>query len=176
MDRHPIQPGSDPRPGEEPSRPGVGSDAFREALSHWASTVTVVAARDGTSVHATTVTSFFPVSADPPLIAVSLGASAQVLPWLKPGAPFAVSFLSEEQRRVASVYADSFPVGPSPFPPEGDPVVGGAVIALVCTVREVHATESGARLVVGRVESTVGGEGRPLLYQRRAYRRMAPEE
>lgn len=175
MDRHPIQPGiaSSAGGGEES---GVEVEAFKDALSHWASTVTLVAARDGTRVHATTVTSFFPVAADPPLIAVSLGASAQVLPFLRPGGRFVVSFLAEDQRRLATVYADSFPVGPSPFPDDGDPVVRDALMALICTVREIHATESGARLVLARVEATVPGSGRPLLYQRRGYRRLDREE
>lgn len=176
MDPHPSQPGIGPSGSGNAPEGGVEADAFKDALSQWASTVTIVAAREGSSVHATTVTSFFPVSADPPLVAVSLGASAQVLPFLRPERRFVVSFLSEDQRRLASVYADSFPVDPSPFPGEGDPVVRDAVMALICTVREMHPTESGARLVVGRVEDTVPGAGRPLLYQRRGYRKLDPEE
>lgn len=176
MDRRPIEARIDPGRDDPDRSPGVDGEAFREALSHWASTVTVVAARDGTDVHATTVTSFFPVSAEPPMIAVSLGPNAQVLPWLEPGARFAVSFLSESQGRIASSLADSFPVGPSPFPPEGDPVVNGAVLTLLCSVREVWETEGDARLVLGRVEETVEGDGsEPLLYSRRGYRRLADD-
>lgn len=175
MSRHPIDAGIRPHGGEEPEGPGVPPDAFREALSHWSGAVTIVAVRDGPTVHATTVTSFFPVSADPPLVAISLGPNAQVLPWLDPGARFVVSFLGEDQRRLAAAHADSFPVGPSPFP-EGDPVVAGCVGALVCTVDAVHESGGGARIVVARVESAAEGTGgRPLLYHRREYRRLAPE-
>ncbi|MEJ2217781.1 MAG: flavin reductase family protein [Gemmatimonadota bacterium] len=177
MSRHPIDAGIRPHGEEEPEGPGVPSDAFREALSRWSTTVTIVAVRDGPAVHATTVTSFFPVSADPPLVAISLGAGAQVLPWLEEGARFVVSFLGEDQRRVASTHADAFPVGPSPFPDEGDPVVAGAVEALMCMVEAVHEAGAGARIVVARVVSTWEGAGdRPLLYHRRAYRKLAPEE
>lgn len=177
MDHRPIEARIDAgREEDEPRGPGVAPDDFRDALAHWASTVTVVAARDGSDVYATTVTSFFPVSADPPLVAVSLGTGAQVLPWLDPGARFAVSFLAEGQSRLASTFADSFPVGPSPFPPGGDPVVAGAVAGLICSVREMHVTEGDARLVLGRVEATVEGEGDgPLLYHRRTYRKLADE-
>lgn len=177
MDRRPIEARIDPGRDDEHAGPGVGPDAFRDALAHWASTVTVVAARDDDDVHATTVSSFFPVSADPPFVAVSLGANAQVLPWLEPGARFVVSLLAEGQTRLATTFADSFPVGPSPFPAEGDPVVAGSLAALVCTVREVVVSEGDARLVLGRVEGTVEGDGaRPLLYYRRSYRRLAGEE
>jgi flavin reductase (NADH) len=177
MTARPIDPHVDPgRGGDPPLRQGVGREAFREALSHWASTVTVVAARDGDDVHATTVTSFFPVSLDPPLVAVSLGPNAQVLPWLEEGARFVVSFLDEGQRALASRYTDSYPVGPSPFPTAGDPVVEGAVGALVCTVRDVHETEGRSRLVIGRVEAVTTGTGEaPLIYYRRGYRGLSPE-
>jgi flavin reductase (NADH) len=176
MARRPIEPRIDPNRGEPTARPGVEADVFREALSRWASTVTVVSVRDGDAVHATTVTSFFPVSADPPLVAVALGPGAQVVPWMDPGATFVVSFLGESQRGLASRFADSFPVGPSPFPTDGAPVVRGALVGLVCTVREAHATAGGSRVVVGRVEDAQVGEGSPLLYQARSYRRMSPQE
>jgi flavin reductase (NADH) len=176
MTRHPIEARADPGRGDDDdARRGVGRDAFREALSHWASTVTVVAARDGDDVHATTVTSFFPVSLDPPLVAVSLGPGAQVLPWLDEGARFVVSFLGESQRVLAARFADSYPVGPSPFPTSDDPVVEGAVGSLVCTVHDVHETEGRARLVIGRVEAVRVGTGEaPLIYHRRGYRGLSP--
>jgi flavin reductase (DIM6/NTAB) family NADH-FMN oxidoreductase RutF len=178
MTRHPIDAREDPGRGDHSrARQGITREAFREALSHWASTVTVVAARDGDDVHATTVTSFFPVSLDPPLVAVSLGANAQVLPWLDEDARFVVSFLEEGQRALASRFADSYPVGPSPFPASGDPVVEGSVGALVCAVRQVWETEGRTRLVIGRVEAVTTGSGTaPLLYYRRGYRGLSPEE
>lgn len=172
MSRRPIQGGFDAGRDPEPHDPGEGVSAeeFKEALSWWAATVTVVAARDAGRILATTATSFAPVSARPPLVVVSLGAGAQVLPPLKEGAPFAISLLARDQRRVASVYADSFPVGPTPFPTEGPPVVEGAVGGLVCRAASVHPVEGGSRLVVGRVEEILEGRAEePLLYWRRTY-------
>ena len=155
---------------------GVDPDGFREALSHWASSVTLVAVRDGEHVHATTVTSFFPVSAEPPHVALSLGPGAQVLPWLDPGTRFAVSLLSADQGALATRYADSFPVGPSPFPSSGDPVVADAVAVLVCEVAALHEAGGGARLVVARVVSAPsGGAGNPLLRHHRRYGSVAPD-
>jgi flavin reductase (NADH) len=176
MDRHPIQARIDPDRDDDRSGPGVSAEAFKEALSHWATTVTIVAVREANRVHATTASSFAPVSADPPLIVVSLGANAQVLPWLEPGVTFVVSFLAEDQKRLASVFADSYPVGPSPFPEEGEPVVTGAMATLICSVNDVVPTESDAYLVLGRVESASHDDGKgPLLYQRRGYRKLGEE-
>jgi flavin reductase (DIM6/NTAB) family NADH-FMN oxidoreductase RutF len=133
------------------------------------------------SVHATTVSSFFPVSASPPLVALSLGPNAQVLPWLDPEVRFVVSLLAADQRGLASRFTDSFPVGPSPWPAEGDPAIEGAVAALACTVRDVVLTEGDARIVVARVDAVEGVDAGgspagPLLYHDRRYRGLAAED
>lgn len=148
----------------------MDADDFREALSHWASTVTVLAVRDGSDIHAVTVTSFVPVSAEPPRILVSLGPNAKVLPFLQPGTGFTVSFLAEGQSRIGSVFADAYPVGPSPFPADGPPTVSGALLGLVCAVHRVVELEAGVHLVVGEVNDVEEGTGvGPLLYHRRGY-------
>ena len=151
---------------------GVEEKAFRDAMAEWASTVTVVAVRDpdGGRVHATTVSSFMPVSSDPPEVVVSLNPNAQALPFVREGGALGISLLKEGQSRWAQVFADSFPVGPKPWAESGVPTVPGAVVALECAVRAVHATEGGSRLVVARVVGvTAGGNDRPLLYWRRGY-------
>lgn len=171
MKRRPIE--ADIRAGRDDDEPaGAREEAFREALSRWATGVTIVAVRDGGRVHATTVSSFASVSARPPLVLVALGAGAQVLPFLKEGTRFAVSVLAADQRRLASVFADSFPVGPSPFPDEGLPVIPDAHATLVCAVRSILPVES-ARVVVGLVEEARAGDpGGPLLHYHRGYREL----
>lgn len=149
-------------------------DRFRDLLSQWASTVGVVAVRDDGRVYGTTITSFTPVSIDPPAVVVSLGPNAQALPFLHEGARYVINLLAEEQAAIAEVYADPFPVGPSPFPADGDPIVAGALVSLVCEVADVVPTEGAARLVVGRVvEGAEGGGTRPLLWYRRGPTRLA---
>lgn len=148
---------------------------FRELLSHWASTVAIIAARYDEKIYATTITSFTPVAADPPTVVVSLGPGAQVLPFLFEDSRFAVSLLDETQSRVAEVCADPFPVGPPPFPDEGDPVVHGALASMICTVDSLIEVPGASRLVVGRVvEGEVGG-GRPLLWYRRTPTRLVSD-
>jgi flavin reductase (NADH) len=144
-------------------------------MARWASTVTVVAVREasGGRVHATTATSFAPVSSDPPELVVSLSASAQALPFVRVGGHLGVSLLAEDQRRWARVFADPFPVGPLPWAEAGVPVIDGSVAALLCSVRAVHPTDGGSRLVVARVETIrLGDRVRPLLYWSRGYRTL----
>jgi flavin reductase (DIM6/NTAB) family NADH-FMN oxidoreductase RutF len=156
--------------------PILDSDRFREVLSHWAATVGVIAVRDPDDdrIYGTTITSFTPVHANPPLVLVSLGAGAQVLPFLAEGRRYVINLLAEDQSRIASVYADSFPVGPSPFPESGPPVIDGALAALHCRVNTLVAVEGGNRLVLGWVEQAdLAPERRPLLWHRRTTTTLA---
>lgn len=155
----------------------MDADRFRELLSHWAATVGVVAVRDDDDgrVYGTTVTSFTPVDIDPPLVLVSLGPNAQVVPFLHEGARYTVNFLTESQGRLAQVFADPFPVGPTPFPSSGDPLLAGALVGLVCETVGIFPVPGGARLVLGRVvDGTEASAGRPLLWHRRGPTRLDP--
>lgn len=150
---------------------------YRTILSHWAATVSVLAVRDDDRVYGTTVTSFTPVAAEPPTVLVSLGPNAQVRPFLDVGATFVVNMLDESQSRLAAVYADPFPVGPSPFPTDGLPVTDGALAHLVCTVTRTVEADGGALLVLARVEDgDVRDEARPLLWFRRDTARIASND
>lgn len=158
------------------SLPTLDSDRFREVLSNWAATVGVIAVRDPDDgrIYGTTITSFTPVHADPPLVLVSLGAGAQALPFLQEDTRYVINLLAEGQSRIASVYADSYPVGPSPFPDDGPPVVEGALAALHCRVNSLVAVEEGNRLVLGWVEEAdLDPDARPLLWHRRATTTLA---
>lgn len=150
-------------------------DRLREALSYWTTGVSILAVREGApegdgGVHALTVGAFLPVSIDPPLVLTSLGPNASALPYLDPGTRYVITVLGREQRGIAARYADTFPVGPSPFPDSGDPRVGGGIASFVCVVEEM--LERGDHtLVFGRVvEAESGVDEEPLAYFRRGYR------
>jgi flavin reductase (DIM6/NTAB) family NADH-FMN oxidoreductase RutF len=136
-------------------------DALREAWSRWTSGVTILATRAAGGVHALTVSSFFPLSLDPPLVLASLGPNASALPYLDRDSVFAISILKGGQQGLATRFADPFPVGPDPFPAEGAPVIDDALVGIE---RGDHT------LVVGRVEEvSAADEGPALAYFRRAY-------
>lgn len=150
----------------------ISGDDFREALARWASGVAVIAVRDPDDgrVYGTTASSISSLSAEPPRILFSLGPGAQILPFLEEETAFAVSVLGEDQRRLAQVFTDSFPVGLSPFPEEGLPAIADAHAVLECRVeRLVEVAPS--RLVVALVEGArLGKPGRPLVRYLREYR------
>lgn len=162
----------------DPDR-AASPERFRDVFRHWAAHVALVAVRDddGGRVYGTTATSLTPVAADPPTVLVSLGPTAQALPFLSPGRTYVVNLLAQGQARLAETYADSFPVGPPPFPPSGLPIVEGSLAFMVCRVIDVIETVAGSRLVLGRViEATVEPDRAPLIYRRRRYTTVAPDE
>jgi flavin reductase (DIM6/NTAB) family NADH-FMN oxidoreductase RutF len=147
-------------------------DQLREAFSVWASGVTIVAVRDEGRVHALTVSAFMPLSLEPPLVVLSLGSNASALPYLAAGTPFAVNVLAAGQRGLASRFADVLPVGPSPFPADGPPIMKTALAALSCVVDEIRRAGD-HHLVTGRVvEAYTGVDGPALGYYRREYHQI----
>ena len=143
-------------------------ERFRDVMAAWPSGVTIVAIRSDDRVIATTVSAFLSLSLHPPHILLALGPNATIRPFLQRGARFGVSVLGSEQRRLATVYADPYPVGPNPFPTDGEPLIADALIGLACTVTDVHDGTDHA-IVVASVQSAVSGAGPPLIRYRRRY-------
>lgn len=160
--------GGGPEPEEERTR-RERDDALKDALARWASGVSIVAVREAGTVHALTVSAFIPVSLEPPTVLVSLGPNAAVLPFLDPGVSFAISMLTADQRGVASRYADTFPVGPSPFVESGPPVVEGALAWLECEVEEMIRRGDHTLVVAAMTAAGTGPEEPALTYYRREY-------
>ncbi len=167
----PIQASIRTRADEPSSGGGVTAAEFREAMAYWASGVTVVAAADGDDVEAITATAFSPLSADPPLVLACLGNDAAVLYVIEDVGRFTVNVLGKDDRRAASAFGQRMTLEPGRWAPGADPVLQGALVALVCRLRETHPGGD-HRIVVGEVERIVMGEpdADPLLYYRREYR------
>ena len=146
------------------------AERLREALSHWASGVTLVAVSDGEEVAGLTVSAFSPLSLEPPLVLVCLDERASILPMLLDVGRFTVNLLAEDQRREAALFAGSLPNAASPLLPHGDPLLPGSLVSLVCSLWRTH--EGGDhRIVVGAVERVeIAPDSPPLLYHRRGYR------
>lgn len=158
-------------PGEAPGGADATGEALREALAAWPAGVWLVAVRGEDRVHALTATAFMPVSLSPPTVLVGLGPNAAAAPYVDPGVPLGLSLLAGEQKGIATRYADSFPVGPSPFAAgDGPPLVADALAGLACEVEEV-LERADHRLVLCRVREVVAGPDRPALaWRKRDYR------
>jgi flavin reductase (DIM6/NTAB) family NADH-FMN oxidoreductase RutF len=152
--------------------PMLDAERFRDVMAAWPNGVTIVAIRVDERVVATTVSAFLSLSLHPPHVLLALGPNATIRPFLQPNARFGVSVLGLEHRRLATIYADPYPVGPDPFPVLGVPVIADALIGLTCTVTEVHAGADHA-IVIASVQDAAAGTGLPLVRYRRGYHTLA---
>jgi flavin reductase (DIM6/NTAB) family NADH-FMN oxidoreductase RutF len=157
----------------------VDSASFRKALAQFASGVTVVTTRDASGEPlGLTVSAFCSVSLSPPLVLVSVDVGSEAHAGFRDSGVFAVSILAEGQDDVSRLFARP---GPAKFrelslrPGQGGlPVVPGALAHIECEVRAAHPAGDHI-LYVGEIVALAVQPGRPLLYNRGGYRRLADE-
>lgn len=135
----------------------IDQRAFRDAMSLFASGVTVIAADDGAEAHAMTAASFASVSLEPPLGLVCVSLRSPLLPILRRAGRFAVHILAADQAETALLCAS----GPhdqrralldrAPGPrPERAPILPGALARFEMALHAEHPGGDHA-VVLGRV-------------------------
>jgi flavin reductase (DIM6/NTAB) family NADH-FMN oxidoreductase RutF len=154
----------------------VDAPAFRQALSQFASGVTVVTTQGPDGPLGLTVTAFSSLSLEPPLVLVCIDRRSETHAGFERGA-FAVSLLAEGQEAISRRFAGG---GPAKFAEgglaEGESgllLVPDALAHLECRVTAV--LPGGDHVIyVGLVERARAREGRPLVHHARGYRRLEP--
>jgi flavin reductase (DIM6/NTAB) family NADH-FMN oxidoreductase RutF len=156
-------------------------DDFRQALSSWASGVSVVTTSNEGMLYGLTVSSFSSLSLDPPLVLVCLSNTNRMATMVQESGAFAVSILARGQEEASRYFART---GRMPTPDfveiegewtaSGQPVIQGALAWLVCRLH--HTIAQGDHVVaIGQVlEAFSRPDGEPLMYFRRAYHRLDP--
>lgn len=154
----------------EPAQIEIDSRLFRTVLGHFGSGVVVVSAIAEDGPVGMTCQSFFSVSLDPPLIAISPARTSTTWPHIAKAGHFAVSILAHGQEHLCRSFAvsggDKFSgVDWQAARHTGAPLIAGALAWLDCLVEGVH--EAGDHyLVVARVVSAEAGTGHPLMFYR----------
>jgi flavin reductase (DIM6/NTAB) family NADH-FMN oxidoreductase RutF len=158
----------------------VAGEAFRDALRHFPSGVTLVTIRSGEITHGLTVSAFTSVSPEPPLVAVMIDHKhfAQTL-LLRAGASFAVNILAHDQRELSDRFAwgpepDRFALGRWTAAATGAPVLENALAWLDCRIHSHHAAGTHS-LWIGEVVATgvPRPDEAPLVYWNRGYRSVS---
>ncbi len=156
----------------------VDAGAFRRALGHFCTGVTVIAAvSDGGEPVGFACQSFAALSLDPPLVLFCPAKAARTWPVIEAAGSFCVNVLAHDQRDVSAVFgkagADKFASIEWQPAPSGAPLLRGVLTWIDCTVESV--LDGGDHwIVVGRVNAlgdSAGDDGlvRPLLFYRGAY-------
>lgn len=157
--------------------PALDPADLKAALGLFASGVTVVSGMDDGAPAGFTCQSFFSVSLEPPLIALSVMATSSTYPRLRAADRIAVSVLAEDQRAESNAFArsgtDKWAGISWTASPGGAPVIDGSLTWFECRIEsEIEAGDH--TLVIARV--TAIGEPRqaaaPLLYWSSGYRLM----
>jgi 3-hydroxy-9,10-secoandrosta-1,3,5(10)-triene-9,17-dione monooxygenase reductase component len=152
--------------------------AFRDALGHFASGVTIVSGIDDDGPIGFTCQSFYSVSTEPPLISFSVMTNSTTYPRIRETGKFAVNVLSHHQDAVSTQFArkgtDKW-AGIEWMPTaSGNPVILDTAMWLDCDIWAEH--EAGDHhIVIGRVNEMNPAEWHrhePLLFFKGAYRHL----
>jgi flavin reductase (DIM6/NTAB) family NADH-FMN oxidoreductase RutF len=151
---------------------------FREAMSRFASGVTVVTARRGEERVGLTASSFASVSLDPPLVLVCVARSLQAHTIIEESRAFGVNILGVHQLEAALRFAGLKPETTDRFGGldwtsgvTGSPLLGDSIASLDC---RLHATHPGGdhTIFVGEVaHALISRTEAPLLYHQRLWHR-----
>lgn len=155
--------------------------SFLAAMAKAATAVTVVVTDGPAGRRGTTVSALSSVSAEPPLLLVCLHRLSPTCAAIEANGRFTVNLLAEDQSAISDAFAgrgrapgaDKFAAGDWTTGPDGALRLAGAAATFHCALEAVHAHGT-HRVFVGQVLESAPGAERPLLYQERRYRRLAP--
>jgi flavin reductase (DIM6/NTAB) family NADH-FMN oxidoreductase RutF len=154
---------------------GVALEDFRETLSRVPSPVTIVTTLADGRAHATTVSAFTSLSADPPLVLVALDRKSDLLELLHRTGRFAINLLACDQ---ADIGLDCAKKGEDKLasvrwqPEDGLPRIEDAAAWLSCEVDQI-LPGGDHEIVIGLVTACDTGTDEPLVYHRRRFLRLA---
>ena len=157
----------------------ITPDAYKDALRHFASGVTIVTIKAGEETHGLTVAAFASVSPEPPLVSIIIDSAHHAHELLEQeGASFAVNILGADQTELSNRFAfvkdeDRFATGKWTRAVTGAPVLADALAWMDCTIHSKHRAGSHT-IYVGEVQAseTPRASQASLIYWNRDYRRL----
>ncbi len=155
----------------------IDDAAFKLAMSHFASGVTIVTTDHEGEPFGMTVASFASLSLHPPQILVCLEKTAKTHDAVEAAGVFGVSMLAQAQADISGRFAsrkieDKFSGVETRRGELGVPLLEGSICTLECRVQS--ALPGGDHTIfIGEVVDARTAEGAPLLYFRSGYRDLA---
>jgi flavin reductase ActVB len=159
------------------TRQTTSPDRYREALSHVATSVSVVTAYDSAGApYGVTIGSLCALSLTPPLVMFCADLKSSAAPVFQAAPRFLVHVLNDEQQPLARRFTAEHqePFGERYPKHDGMPTLRGALTVLTCR-RDELVVAGDHVIVIGAVTRVRVGGGDPLLYYRRAYHALPIE-
>jgi flavin reductase (DIM6/NTAB) family NADH-FMN oxidoreductase RutF len=158
----------------------IDAPRYRQVIGHFPTGVTVITTNAGGKLHGMTANAIASVSLNPLLMLVSVAHDAHMHTEIEKAGRFGVNILSEAQEDVSRHFAQQLEpeqgrLGGFEYHlgAQGTPIIEGALAYVECEVADRHAGGDHT-IFFGRV---LGGdvliEGRPLVYFRSGYGRIA---
>jgi len=157
----------------------IDKAAFRYAMGHFATGVTVMTTTAGGRMHGMTVSAFASVSLEPMLILVSVERSTVMFELVEESGAFAINILGARGESTARFFANNarlsgpeFLEGGYRVATTGAPILNEATGYVEATVHSTH--EAGDHtIIVGRVVALeISSEEPALIYYRSGYRQV----
>lgn len=153
------------------------SDHLRNALRQVAASVAIVAAHGRTHPVGMTATALSVVSLSPPLLLVCVNRSCQLHSTILEQRTFRISYLSQQQREIASVFGggtvqiERFSTGTWDLSAESGPALRGAVASFGCSLSS-HFDQGTHTIFIGAVQNVQFTAEPPLVYRDGGYRQV----
>ncbi|HVA33536.1 MAG TPA: flavin reductase family protein [Candidatus Baltobacteraceae bacterium] len=146
----------------------TSSAAFKRAMRHVPTGVTVVTSLKDGEPRGITVSAFASVSAEPPVVLICINRAARSYLYISTSRIFCVNVLAGEQRHLAELFSGKvrerqFEGIDYRVDQTGAPVLAGALAHFDCRVDEEHHAGSHS-IFIADVVSCAGRTGSPLGY------------
>ena len=154
-------------------------EQLRRSMRAWTSGVAIVTASHAGERHGMTVSSFTSIALEPPLIIVSLQTVSRTHELVAQSNAFGVTILAEGQQEISDRFAGRMPDTEDRLAGletetlvTGAPFIKGGLAYLDCRVSQTIEVGTNTLYLAEVVSARGDGEGRPLVYHDREYRKL----
>ncbi len=154
-------------------------EQLRQSMRAWSSGVTIVTAATADEQHGMTVSSFTSIALEPPMIIVSLQTDSRTHDLVTQANAFGVTILAQDQQELSERFAgrggdeeDRMTGIETETLVTGAPFIKGGLAYLDCRVTQVVPVGSNTLFLAEVVAAHGDGEGQPLVYHDRKYRKL----